>query len=477
MAPIAETQPDLSSIEGERPSVLILAHTWPPAPWIGAVRPVYLSRQLALHGWHPIVITVREERTANQNSEGIAGAESALVIRTRYLPSPRHVLVSAKHAIRRLAPLRREKPADSERSYGLEEDLAFRAPGLKQNLVSLLYAPDEFSGWLPFALRAASRALRRYKPQCVISTGPPHTSHLVALALKHMYRIAWIADLRDPWAWHDHPPGTHTLWSDHINRRLESAVVRGASRVVCVAPGVTAEYARRYAAEPSEKWVTITNGFDRDEFRSLGQIERAERFTISFVGSLSFQRSPLLLLRALAELLSEGTIDRNRVSARFIGDCEYVGRQSLTAIIRKLDLQGVAEVVPLIPRPQALRELLRSHVLLLIAGSQRLSISAKLFEYLAAGRPILAISSEGASAEIVQRLGVGRVVGPDDLQGAKDAIRHWYREFTSTSDTQATCDMPQADGRLEYDWARLGLRYAELIRSCATASQGGTRLP
>lgn len=453
-----------------RASVLILAHTWPPAPWIGAVRPVYLSRQLALLGWRPIVITIREGYGAAENTEGIAGAESAQVIRTRHLRSPRHAIAGIKRGMSALLSLgRRQRPARHALSYPLEGELTFRPPSLKDNLVSLFYVPDEFLGWFPFALRAALQAVRRYRPRCVITTGPPHTSHLVAMALKQAHNIAWIADFRDPWSWRDHPPGTQRLWSDHANGWLESAVIRRADRVVCVAPAVTAEYARRYPSEAGQKWVTITNGFDLEEFRSLGPVERAERFTISFVGSLSFRRSPALVLRAIAELVTEGAIDRKRASIRFVGDCEYVEGRSLVSIIEGLALSEVAEVLPLIPRPQALRELLRSHVLLLIAGSQRLSISAKLYEYLAADRPILAISAPGASADIVERLGVGRVIAPDDLAGAKAAIKDWYTEFIAGRDCRTPLATTQTNAKSEYDWARLGPRYSELIRSCAGA--------
>jgi glycosyltransferase involved in cell wall biosynthesis len=447
------------------PSVLILAHAWPPSPWIGAVRPVYLSRQLAALGWRPIIVTIREEDAANVSSGGVADEGSALVIRTRSLRNPRHALVKLRRAVRRVLSLGRPVvQAESVRPYALEEDLAFRAPGLKEHLTSLLYVPDEFLGWFPFALRAAIGAVRRHRPVCVISTGPPHTTHLVAMALKRVCNIAWIADLRDPWAWHDHPPGTHTLWSDRLNTRLEAAVIRSANCVVSVAPGVTREYARRYPAEPAEKWVTITNGFDASEFDGLGHVERAERFTVSYVGSMSFQRSPILLLRALAELIAEGAIDRTRVAVRFMGDCEFVGDRSLASIIADMGLEEVAEVLPLAPRTQALRELLRSHVLLLIAGTQRLCIAAKLFEYLAAGRPILAISGEGATADIVNRLGAGRVVAPDDLRGAKDALLDWYKEFVAAGDCRGALEQDQTDAKLEYDWTRLGPRYSELIK-------------
>jgi glycosyltransferase involved in cell wall biosynthesis len=286
------------------------------------------------------------------------------------------------------------------------------------------------------------------------------------MVLKQVHGIAWIADFRDPWSWHD-DFRPHFLWSDKINSKLEALAIRRADSVVCVSPGVTREYSHRYPFEPEEKWVTITNGFDLEEFRTLGQVDRAKHFTISYAGSLAYGRSPMVVLRAIAELIAESAIDPNRVRVRFFGHCENVEGRPLASIIEELGLGQVAEVAPLIPRVQVLRELLRSHVLLLIAATQRHSISAKLFEYLAARRPILAIAVEGASTDILDRLGAGRVVAPDDLLGAKEALRSWYAEFVATGDCQMRADAREPDAMLEFEWSRLGIRYAELISRVA----------
>jgi glycosyltransferase involved in cell wall biosynthesis len=298
------------------------------------------------------------------------------------------------------------------------------------------------------------------------------------MALKHVHRIPWIADFRDPWSWHDHDR-PHRLWSDRINAKLEALAIRRADRVVCVSPGVTREYSHRYPLEPPEKWVTITNGFDLEEFRSLGNVGRSERFTITYAGSLAYGRSPIVVLRAIAELIAEGEMEPKRVHIRFLGHCEYVEGRPLATIIQELGLSQVAEVVPLIPRPEVLRELLRSHVLLLIAATQRHSISAKLFEYLAAGRPILAIAVEGASAEILNRLSAGRVVDPDDLVAAKAALRNWYAEFVATGDCRMRTGVTERDAALEFDWSRLGVRYSQLIAlvSGLALDSGSTRSP
>jgi glycosyltransferase involved in cell wall biosynthesis len=458
----------IEQLQDSRPSVLILAYGWPPDPWIGAVRPVYLSNQLAKRGWHPIVITVREEYHDLQNTEGIVGDDSALVIRTRYLRNPRHVYVRLKKIVtEKIRFGGHGSKAEDAKFYDLRpSDPATVPRSLKDNFVSLLYIPDEFLGWFPFALNACLRTVRQFRPVCVITTGPPHTSHLVGLGVKRLCRIPWIVDLRDPWAWHDGQEDVPQLWSDQINSRLEANVIRRADRVVCVAPEVTKAYAAKYPAEPDNKWETISNGFNLDEFSSLGEIERADRFTISYVGALSFQRSPVLLLQAVAALISEGVVNPQRIAIRFVGLCDYVDDRSMLSIIAEHGLNHVVTVVPQVPRPQALRELLRSHVLLLLAGSQKMSISAKLYEYLAADRPILAISKEGAAAAIIKELRAGIVVGPDDLKGAKKAILYWYKEYEAADGGKPGYGTGLKNATLEFSWERLGDRYAGLITDC-----------
>ena len=453
-----------STAPDNRPAVLILAHSWPPDANVGAVRPVYLSRQLARLGLRPIVITVRDEYYELRNESGISGSESALVIRTKCLRHPRYAYLWMKKLAVRLLGNRNSAPHIQTAQVGPLSDVRPFGSNLKANILSLLFTPDEFIGWFPFALAEAVRIVSKERPLCVISTGPPHSVHLTALVLNRLRRVPWIADLRDPWAWYDLPVDPPELWSDWMNAKLEKLMVRYATRMVCVTPAVTTTYKDKYPDSPPDKWVTIPNGFDLDEFDGLGIVSRAERFTISYVGGFDHQRSPDLLLKAIAELISNGTLDPERIAVRFVGTCEYTNGRHTAALIREFGLSDIANVVSLLPRPQALRELLSAHVLLLLAGDHRLSVAAKVYEYLASGQPILAISNEGSAADIIRRTGAGRVVAPNDLEGAKSAIAHWYGNYLKSGSAIETGKPELSSATREYSWDQLGARYAELIQ-------------
>jgi len=444
-----------------------LAHSWPPDANVGAVRPVYLARQLSLHQWQPVVITIRERYYERQNTDGIAGSDSAHVIRTHSLPNPRDGYLWLKQ---RLAWLRRSRSStaqDRQAQSATSGDgaSATSTPGLlKRTILSLLYTPDEYLGWFPFALVASIRAVKRHQPACIISTGPPFTSHLVALVLKRLFRIRWIADFRDPWSWREGLPAEiRSPMSDRINRFLESIVMRRADQIVCVTPRTTIRYRELYPELPDSKWVTITNGYDLEEFSKLGPVEKHRRFTISYVGSFDFSRSPLLLLQAVGKLIAEGKLDGSRVSIRFVGPCQYAEGRSVAEMISENRLVGIAEIVGFLPRYEAMKEIMQANVLLLLGGTQRLSIAAKVYEYIASGNPILAIAEEGDTTELIRRVDGGRVVSPNDLDSAKVAILSWYENYIQKSTSGSPDSVERNGARLDYSWDRLGARYAELV--------------
>jgi glycosyltransferase involved in cell wall biosynthesis len=453
-------------------SVLILAHSWPPDANVGAVRPVYLTRQLARLGWQPIVVTVQERYYEFQNTSGVAGTDSAIVIRTRCLPNPRQGYLWFKNLV---TWRRRRQPDFASSSVRAVETSSPEIQGasvsvlgkLKRTILSLLYTPDEFQGWFPFALITSLRAVARHRPECVISTGPPFTPHLVAMALKRICGTHWVADFRDPWSWREgYPAEMRSAVSDRINSRLEQMVMRRADRIVCVSPAMTDRYRELYPNLPINKWLTITNGYDLDEFARLGPLDKPERFTISYVGSFDFSRTPLIVLRAVGELIAEGKLDTHRVMIRFVGPCQYAGDKSVAKMIADNGLDGIAEIIGFVPRPEALKEIIRANVVVLLGGTQRRLVAAKVFEYMASRNPILAITEEGATAEIVRRVGAGRVVSPNDLEGAKEAIASWYERYLQDGQLGHSC-WPQNPGIAnEYSWEKLGARYAALLEEC-----------
>jgi glycosyltransferase involved in cell wall biosynthesis len=336
--------------------------------------------------------------------------------------------------------------------------------GLKAILLSVFHIPDEFQGWLPFAVAATIRAVRRHKIKHVITSGPPFTAHLIGWAAKMLFgrRLTWIVDFRDPWAGNEQRPElTTSPLSERLNGFLERQVIKHANHVVCVTPAMTESYQKRYPGVSEEKWHTITNGFEREEFDKLENSLPNSKFTISYVGSLEYERSPESLLRVLGALCQEGVIDERHVSVRLVGKCRTIGSRPTTDLIRDFKLENVVELIDAIPRRQALMEMVQSNVLLLLATAQRLQVPGKAYEYLASGRFILAVTeSNGATADLLRHAGGAAVVPPDGLDIMRRVLIEQYHLFRY----QKTADcFRRADVLAPYEWSELGAEYIRLL--------------
>jgi len=247
----------------------------------------------------------------------------------------------------------------------------------------------------------------------VITTSPPTSVHLVGAAVKRATGARWIADLRDSIVANPH-------------RRVESRLVRAkeatgqsfarlVARSADAVTAVTDPIGDELRALGARRVVTIANGCDFEEFAGL-EYRRGSRFRLTHTGSFFGRRSPRALLEALAASGAD-------IVARFVGDFRSSDREWA----EQLALGDRLELLPYLPRKQVLELQRDSEALLLLipdsGGRGRAVLSAKVFEYLAAERPILAVvPPDGAAAAVIRETGAGIVVPPDDVNGIRDAL-------------------------------------------------------
>ena len=411
------------------------------------------------------MLTVQKKYYEQVDPAEADGPTEARVFRTRCLRHPRELYVWAKAFFYKLAGRQREVQESVRRGVISTRDRNLgRKAAAKRLVLSVLYTPDEYWGWLPFAVARSIVILRRYRINTIISTGPPFTAHLIGLTLKMLYPISWVADFRDPWSPNPQKPDElQSRLSNWLDHRFEAAVVRRADRVVCVTPAMTEAYRKRYPALPAEKWATISNGFDAEEFRSLRAGGRPREFTISYLGSIEYSRNPEPLLKAMGELLKEGAMAREDVRIKLIGKCRYAVGLSVESMIQEYGLEGVVQLIDLLPRPDALREMVKSDVLVLLANDQPLQVPGKAYEYLAAGPAILVLTGEGATADLIRKVGGGAIVGPADAAGIKQVLKKWHGAFKSSLSSGASQQRRPLGVIDEYEWQHLGARYSALL--------------
>jgi glycosyltransferase involved in cell wall biosynthesis len=322
------------------------------------------------------------------------------------------------HRARYIGPRARKPKEELAAADGLE-----RALVQAQVTARRLLLPDASVTWNLTAIPAAIRIARREGIDAVITTSPPPSVHLVGAAVQRATGARWIADLRDPLVANQHrrDDTTAARARQATVEQVAKLVARRADAVTCVSDAI-ADEVRDLGASGAVR--VISNGCDFDDFAGL-EYRPAQRFRITHTGSFFGKRDPRPFLQAFHDA------DLDAV-ARFVGDF----RESDREWAGTLALGDRLELVPYAPRVEALRMQRDSEALLLLipeAGGRGAGVlSGKVFEYLAAARPILAVvPPAGAAAELIRDTGAGVVVAPDDVAAIRDALVAMHERFTN----------------------------------------------
>ena len=295
---------------------------------------------------------------------------------------------------------------------------------------SLVALPDQWIGWLPWAVAAGRRVLRNDPADVIYSTSPHATAHLVAFILARSSKVPWVADFRDPWFEDPPEPGAPSgrLYMS-INRLLEKRVMESCTHVVTSTTHLRDSLRTQYSHLCRDKITAISNGYDEADFAAVAPASRGERFVIVHAGSINADfRDPRPLFRALRRLTDKGKLDRSRIELRFIGAGPYAESDAIRTALAEADLAQQVQFVPRIPFGEALRELEAAGLLLLLQASADTVglVPAKLYEYLRAQRPVLAMVYPGATAEVLAITGGGWAVDPRDDAATDEAIAVAY---------------------------------------------------
>lgn len=447
--------------------VLLVTYEFPPSLEIGAQACSQLARYLPLHGWQPVVLTVDARYFPRVDPRlSFAGR----VVRTGTIPHP----LSAYAAVRGWLRSDHGRPLADQRPYS--ERSAGELGTVRRWVLSLLKTPDEYTGWIAPAIVAGLKAIRRECVDHICSSAPCWSNHLVALALSRLTGLPWTAHFRDPWTGIPQWKPVSAL-SARIESALERLVVTRASTVVCVTDAHADLLRRLHPGMPAAKFVTIPNGFDPAEWEDAAASARdgeASRgpFVVTYAGSLYARRNPLPVIRALKGLIEAGAVRREDVRVDLIGACDVAEGQRLEESVSAAGMRYAVVFTGPLGRAETLRRMAGSALLLLLAEAQPLQIPGKAYEYLRAGRPILAVTSEGAVARLLRRTGGALVVEPGDDDGIAKALREVYRRWLDGDDG------PTADAEVlrGFDRRLLAGRLADVFgAACGLGTVRGRR--
>ena len=413
--------------------LLLVTLYFPPAGGGGVQRPLKFATHLPALGIETHVLAPDGLQWVHTDEE-LAPPTQAWVHRARYV-----------------GPRGRKPAEELHGRTGLDLATTHARLAFRRVLV-----PDENVAWNVTAIPAALRIAREQGIDVVMTTSPPGSLHFVGAAVKRATGARWIADLRDSLVAHAHRRAdtVATKLKQRGPEAVARLVARSADAIVTVSDAIGDEMR---ALEPKGPVLTIANGSDFDDFAGL-EYRPSPRFRITHTGSFFGKRDPRPFLTALAE-------SDDDVVARFVGDFRTSDREWA----QSRGLGDRLELIPYAPRRRALELQRDSEALLLLiphaSGRGRGVLSGKVFEYLAAERPILAaVPPDGAAARLIEETGAGVVAPPDDVDALRGALDELVDRFRAGR-LDGVVLAPETKRRLSRETRSEEL--ADLIRSLA----------
>lgn len=315
---------------------------------------------------------------------------------------------------------------DASRAFALD---TARTLAIKGRYPGLLAIPDRWVSWLPGAVSMGLQLIKERRPKVIWSTYPIATAHLIGYALHKLSGIPWVADLRDPMLDDVHPVGKLKRWTF---RKIEQNVFKHAAKICCTTQGAVEMYRQRYPWVSEDKLVCIPNGFDDDDFVS-GDVsdsrKESAKVTLLHSGTLyPVERDSSDFFSAIAELKRSGAIHASNLEIvlRATGHDQILMSQLIEA--------GIEDIVRLegsIDYHAALAEMQSVDGLLIFqADNCNYQIPAKIYEYLRAGKPILAMTdAKGETGRLMAEVGAGDVVPLDDSQAIRQGLDDFVRKI------------------------------------------------
>ena len=400
--------------------VLIVTYYWIPSGGSGVQRWVKFVKYLRYFGWEPIIYT-----PANPEFPSVDHSfESDIPIGTTVLKTP----IWEPYNVYRKLTRKENEPIKAgfiseNKKHGWKDKLSVWVRG---NFL----IPDPRCFWIKPSVKYLSTYLKENPVDAIITTGPPHSMHFIGLGLKkHFPNIPWMADFRDPWTNIFFYKDLKISWlSDKIHHRLERKIIQSTDCLLVVSQGMKSEFE---TLNP-KRIELISNGYDEADLQSE-KSALDKKFSISHIGLLTPKQNPHILWKVLSKICSENEEFCSDLEIHLIGNVDF----SVLASINKFGLDNQLTKTAYLPHNEAIAKQQTSQILLLLLINEpgnKCILTGKLFEYLAAERPILAFgATDGDAAEVLKQTGSGVMIDFTDEVNTEKAILDYYTRFKTNS--------------------------------------------
>ena len=354
-------------------------------------RTLKFVKYLGEFGWDPVVVTTSSRSYPAQDPSLAAEIPAGVpVVRTGGIPALGRARVLGGEAFRRL-----------------------HLPSVG----SAVTFPDNYAEWMPAAVRAGVRTVREHDIDAIFVSSPPFSGVMAALTIARRTGLPLVTDFRDEWLAND-LGATFPGPVERIGKRWERRVLDESAAITVAAP--------HYVIGGRSGFTTITNGVDPDDMAPPGPPRDDGRFRLTYAGTLYGDIDLRPVTDSLQRLAAAGEIDPRRFELRLVGNV-WLPEQPTAGQVR-------VDAVGYLPHAGAVEEMRDADVLLSYTPMQTRNIPAKLFEYLAAGRPILSVSNpESVNYKLVRELGAGAAADVSDPAAIDDAVKSLYTAWESGS--------------------------------------------
>ena len=395
--------------------ILIVAYYWPPAGGPGVQR--WLKFVKYLPDFEVIPTIVVPERPNYPILDPSLEAEVSDKLNIIRIPIKEPYKLAQFISRKKTATISKGLIGDAKTQSFLERFLLF----VRGNF----FIPDARVAWVNPVTQFLLDYIPKHSIDTIVTTGPPHSMHLIGLNLKKHFNVKWLADFRDPWTSIGYHKQLKLLpFAQKKHKTYESDVLRAANSII-----VTSQVTKlEFETITSTPIHVITNGYDEKE--ESQQVVLDDKFTIAHIGSLLSGRNPKILWEALSDLVAENLEFRANFQLNFVGYVSDVVLQTLESY----DLIKYSSNIGYVSHSEAVSFQKKSQILLLIeidSEATRCIIPGKLFEYMVSQRPIIALGPKGSDvAQILETTNTGNYFSYEEKDALKKLILEHYKAFT-----------------------------------------------